>query len=555
MTISRLFPTVILAVFMATFGANTALAKKELVIGITQYPSTFHPNIDSMMAKSYVHGLSRRPITTIDPDWNKVCLLCTELPTLENGGAVLEKTPDGTDGIAVTYTIKDEAVWGDGTPVTSDDVIFTWEVGRHPRSGVAAQEGYRRILSITRVNDKTFTMHVDRRTFDYNNISTLNLIPAHIDQVNFAKPDAYRTRTAFDTDPTNPGLFMGPYVMTAAQAGSHMIFERNPKWWGRAPAFDKITVRVIENTATLEANILSGGVDMISGELGLNVDQAVAFEKRHGENFQVLYRPGLIYEHIDLMLDNPVLTDRRVRQALLYAIDRQAISDRLFGGKQPVAHTSVNPLDWVHADDVPTYEFDLEKAGELLDAAGWDKLVRGVRVNAEGDPLRFDIMTTAGNRTRELVQQVLQSQWKAAGIDVRINNEPARVFFGETVRKRRFEAMAMFAWISSPESVPRTTLHSDSIPSEANNWAGQNYTGYKNPEMDALLEKIELELDREKRRGLWRELQRFYATDLPALPLYFRANSFILPRWLIGVRPTGHQFPTTLWVEDWGVDS
>lgn len=540
---------------LAVISPSTALAKKELVIGITQYPSTFHPNIDSMMAKSYVHGLTRRPITTIDPDWNLICVLCETLPTLENGGAVLEKTPDGKDGIAVTYTLKSNAVWADGKPVTSDDVIFTWEVGRHPKSGVAAAEGYRRIHKITRVDDKTFTLHVDRRTFDYNNVSTLNLVPAHIDQINFAKPDAYRTRTAFDTAPTTPGLFMGPYVMSVAQTGSHMVFERNPNWWGKSPAFDKITVRVIENTATLEANILSGGVDMISGELGLLVDQAIAFEKRHGDKFQILYRPGLIYEHIDVMLDNPILADRRVRQALLYAIDRPAISDRLFGGKQPVAHTSVNPLDWVHNDNVPTYKFDPDKADALLNEAGWHKKVRGVRVNAEGAPLRLEIMTTAGNRTRELVQQVLQSQWKAAGIDIRINNEPARVFFGESVSKRKFSALAMFAWISSPESVPVTTLHSDSIPTVENNWSGQNYTGYSNPEMDALLDKIELELDRDKRKRLWDRLQEMYATDLPVLPLYFRANSFILPKWLAGVRPTGHQFPTTLWVEDWHVNA
>ncbi len=553
MSLVRIFVLSLAIITASTFGTTSANAKSELVIGITQYPSTFHPNIDSMLAKSYVHGLVRRPITVMNADWETVCMLCAEYPTLENGGAVLEMTPDGKKGIAVTYKLLDEAVWGDGTPVTSDDVIFTWEVGKHPKSGVSAAEGYRRILKIDRIDDKTFTFHIDRRTFDYANISTLGILPAHIDLKNFEDPAAYKIKTAFDTDPMNPGLFMGPYRMTAAKAGSHMVFERNEKWWGKAPAFDKITVRVIENTATLEANILSGGIDMISGELGLNVDQAIAFEKRHGEKFAINFKPGLIYEHIDLMLDNPILQDVRVRQALLYSIDRNAISERLFGGKQPVAHSSVNPLDWIYADDIPKYPFDMNKADELLNAAGWSKKVKGIRVDENGEPLRLDIMTTAGNRTRELVQQVLQSQWKAAGIDVRINNEPARVFFGETVTKRKFQAMAMFAWISSPESVPRTTLHSDSIPSAENNWGGQNYTGYVNPEMDELLEQIELELDRDKRKVLWNRLQNIYANELPALPLYFRANSFIMPKWLIGVQPTGHQFPTTLWVEDWAV--
>ena len=551
-SLKQLLACTLLATTMGVVPASVQ-AKTDFVIGITQYPSTFHPNIDSMLAKSYVHGLSRRPLTTMNADWETVCALCETLPTLENGGAELEKTPDGKDGIAVTYKIKDEAVWGDGTPITVEDIIFTWNVGKHPKSGVASTEGYRRILSIDRIDDKTFTLHVDRRTFDYNNMSTLNILPAHIDREKFADPARYKTQTAFDTDPMNPGLYMGPYVMTQAKTGSHMVFERNPKWWGKKPAFDRITVRVIEYTTTLEANLLSGGIDMISGELGLNVDQALAFEKRHGGKYNTLFKPGLIYEHIDLMLDNPVLQDRRVRQALMHAIDRDAISNRLFGGKQPVAHSGVNPLDWVYDEDVPTYSFDPTKADALLNKAGWTKKADGIRTNAAGEPLRFQLMTTAGNRTRELVQQVLQSQWKAAGIDIDIRNEPARVFFGETVTKRKFPAMAMFAWISAPESVPRTTLHSEEIPTEANNWSGQNYTGFRNAELDELLEKIELELDRDKRKAMWSKLQEIYATELPALPLYFRANSFILPKWLKGVEPTGHQFPTTLQVEDWRV--
>jgi peptide/nickel transport system substrate-binding protein len=187
----------------------------------------------------------------------------------------------------------------------------------------------------------------------------------------------------------------------------------------------------------------------------------------------------------------------------------------------------------------------------FLDEAGWDQLKDGVRHIAAGQPLTLEAMSTAGNRTRELVGQVLQSHWQRLGIDVRIRNEPARVFFGETISKRKFSAMAMFAWISAPEHVPRSTLHSEEIPTEANGWAGQNYTSYRNPEMDALIDAIEIELDRGKREQMWHRLQQIYARDLPALPLYFRANPHIWPPWLEGVTPTGHLNPSTLWVEHW----
>jgi peptide/nickel transport system substrate-binding protein len=524
----------------------------ELKIGITQFPSTLNPNIDSMLAKTYVLAMTRRPVVAFDQDWTLVCLLCTELPTIENGLAVPEELADGGRGIAVTYSLHPEATWGDGTPVTTDDVVFTWDFGRHPQSGVAGFEFYRRILSIDRVDDKTFTVHVDRITFDYNTAGGFNLLPAHIERPIFeADPAEYRNRTTFDVDPTNPGLFFGPYRITGVTTGSHILLEPNPTWYGQAPAFARIVVRVIEKTAALEANLLSGAIDMIAGELGLPLDQAIAFERRHGQRFDVTFKPGLIYEHIDLNLDNPILADRRVRRALIHALDREALSRQLFEGRQPVAHSSVSPLDWIAAEDIPTYAYDPARAAALLDEAGWTVVKDGIRHDAEGRKLSLEFMTTAGNRSRELVQQVLQSQWREAGIEARIRNEPARVYFGETLSKRKYTGLALFAWLSSPESVPRTTLRSDNVPTPENSWAGQNYTGFRNAEMDSLIDAIEVELDREARRDLWRRLQILYAEELPVLPLYWRANAFVLPKWLEGVRPTGHQGTTTLWVEEW----
>jgi peptide/nickel transport system substrate-binding protein len=536
-----------------------AAARDQLTIGITQYPSNFHPLIDSMMAKAYVHAMTARRLTMYDQNWEIVCMLCTEVPTIENGRAVIEDLPPDVEGvgdgrgIAVTFTIREGATWGDGTPVTSADAKFAWEVGRHPQSGVSNSEAFRQIWKVDVVDDHTFTLHEDRVTFTYN-VPDMELLPEHLERPIFeASPADYRLRTTYDTDPTNPGLAFGPYRITKVETGSYIVLERNPTWWGEPGAFSRIVVRTIENTAALEANLLSGSVDMVAGELGFEIDQALAFEKRNGSRFNILYKPGLSYEHIDLNLDNPILADIRVRKALIYAIDREAISQQLFEGRQPVADGQTSPLDWVYDPDKPQYVYDPEEAARLLDEAGWTERRRGIRTNAKGETLTLELMTTAGNRTRELVEQVLQDQWRQAGIDVRIRNEPARVYFGETLTKRKYTGMAMYAWLSSPESVPRTTLHSEMIPTEANNWSGQNYPGYKNPEMDRLIEAIEVELDRDKRKALWSKLQRLYVEDLPVIPLYFRAQAYILPKWLEGVTPTGHQRPSTHWVEKWRV--
>jgi len=544
-------PFLLIGLLIGTAGPVLA---ETLRIGMTQFPANFNPNIESMLAREMVLSATRRPVTAHDQDWKAVCFLCVELPTLENGLAKVEELPDGGKGMALTYRIQPGATWGDGTPVTSKDAVFTWEVGSHEKAGFSNSELYRRILSVDAVDEKTFTLHVDRMPFDYSYAFThdFDLLPEHIERPIFEEnPDEYRNRTAYNSDTTNPGLSFGPYRIAEIVPGSEIVIVPNETWWGEPPQFDRVVFKVIENTAALEANLLSGAIDVISGELGLTLDQALAFERRHGDNYNILYKPGLIYEHIDLNLDSSLLSDIRMRRALIHALDRDAISKQLFKGRQPVAHGSVNPQDPMFYKGLPRYDFDPEKSKALLDELGWSEMKDRFRHNAAGERLTIEFMTTAGNRSRELVQQALQSQWRSLGIDVRIKNEPARVFFGQTVSKRRFTGMVMFAWVSTPESVPRTTLHSDQIPSTKNNWAGQNYTGFNNPEMDELLEAIDLELDEEKRRALWQRQQVLYAEELPVIPLYWRASAFVLPKWLKGVRPTGHQQTTTLWIEEW----
>jgi len=546
------------------FGLSGAVAvaaenavKDELVIGITQYPANMHPSIDAMMAKSYVLGFARRPLTVHNQDWELVCMMCTELPTISNGKAKIEELDDGQKGIQMTFSIPENAKWGDGTAITSKDVVFTWEVGKHPLSGVTNFELYDRITKIDVIDDSNFTIHINKLTYDYNALNDFRILPEHLERKVFeADPVEYKNRTLYQTDPTNKGLYFGPYRVSDAVNGSHIALEPNDAWWGAKPKFKRITVRTIENTSALEANLLSGAIDMIAGELGFKIDQGVAFEERHADNYQIIFKPSLVYEHIDFNLDNPILQDEKVRKAMIHALDRQTLTEQLFSGYQPVAHTFVHPLDWIFYDGVASYEHNVEKAATLLDEAGWKDMKDGVRHNAKGEALSLEFMTTAGDRTRERVQQVLQDQWKRLGIEVRIQNQPARVLFGETIIQRKFTALAMYAWLSPPANVPLMMLHSKQIPSKENNYAGENIPGYKSAKMDELIDRLEVELDVTKREELWNEIQSLYAADLPVIPLFYRADMHVLPKWLAGYEPTGHQYPTSLWVENWrGVEA
>ncbi len=531
-------------------GAAPSRPADELSIGVTQFASTLNPLIDAMVAKNYVLGIVSRPLLTYDADWKLACMLCVTLPSFANGLAEKVDLGNGKTGLQITYTLRPDARWGDGVAITTDDVVFSYQLGKNPLSGVIDSEPYRRILKIEAKDAKTFTLTVDRVTFDYAVQTAFDILPAHLERAAFADPAQYRFHTLYDTDPTNPGLYNGPYRITEFVPGSHIVFERNPYWWGEKPFFRRVVVWTVENTAALEANLLAGGLDMVAGELGFSLDEALAFEQRHGRDFAVLYKPGLSYEHIDLNLDNPILADRRVRQALLYGIDRRAISDQIYAGRDPVADSFVPPLDPAYSADVPHYDYDPVKARNLLEAAGWRASEDGIRRNQQGTPLALELATTSGNRTRELIEQVLQSQWRAIGVSVRLKNQPARLLLGGTVSRRNF-TMAMFAWVSAPENVPRSEIYSNQVPSADNGWSGENFDGFRNPESDRLVDAIETEIDPAKRHKLWQQLEALYAEELPALPLYFRAEAFVLPKWLSGVTPTGHDAPSTLWIEKW----
>src|SRR5665213_2389649 len=120
----------------------------ELSIGVSQYPSTFNPLTDPLVAKSYVLAMVRRPLTTYDSDWKLVCMLCETVPSFENGLARKLDLPGGKHGVRLTYTLKAGLKWGDGQPVTTDDVIFSWQVGRNPQTGVADAEIFRRMVKV-----------------------------------------------------------------------------------------------------------------------------------------------------------------------------------------------------------------------------------------------------------------------------------------------------------------------------------------------------------------------------------------------------------------------
>lgn len=559
----------ILALSLALAASVAPLARAEapkvLTIGMSQEPDTLHPVISTMSVSQSIRNMTLLPIAAVNEAWKWECWLCVTIPTIENGGAKVVDDA-GKKKIHVTWQIRPDAKWGDGHPVIGEDVRLAWQVGIAPTVTKGAPEAFDGVedVILDQKDPKKFTLKFKEVRYDYNQIDmTFAPIPSHIEGPIFAKTkaqsSAYERQTAYISQPTNPGLYNGPYRVKEINASSHVLLERNPAYFGKPAAFPQILFKILPNTQALEANLLAGSIDM-TGSVGITFDQGLAFKKRLAADpalarkFRVDTLEDLIFEHLDFNLRDPIMADIAVRQALMYAVDRPKLCQALFEGLQKPAAHAYHPLSPYFSKDVADYPFDPKKAAALLDAAGWKLGADGVRAK-NGQRLKLSIMTTAQNKVRELVEVHLQEAWKKVGVELTIKNELARVFFGETLRRAQYGSMSMYATtLNSPDDIQLATFHSGKIPEASNAFAGSNYMAWKNKKVDALFDQAQTELDPKKRVALIDGVIKEYVKDLPQMPLYYRASVLIAPKALNAHQLAGVTYPHSLRVNQWTWD-
>ncbi|MCX6109132.1 MAG: peptide ABC transporter substrate-binding protein [Proteobacteria bacterium] len=555
----------LLGFLIVTLAAQPSLGAKEerpFVIAVTQEVETLNPILIAASAATYTTLFVNRPLVLIGPNWTWICGLCDKLPSIEAGSAkIIEEK--GQKKVVARWHLRPGITWADGTRLTAKDVRLGWEVGRSPNVAVAIKDDFDRIEAIT-LDPKdplAFTVTFKEARFDFYQLQTIYALPSHIEgpiwERTKGENGAYEKNTTYATHPTNPGLYDGPYHVTEWKPGNQLAMQRSKAFYGGPAHIERITLKWMPRLSGLDAALLNGTVDMMS-ELGMSLDQAMQFDKRLAKDneqkgrLKLEMRDGLTYEHIDLNLRNPILRDKGVRQALVYAIDRNKLSQALFYGRQVPATQYFHPLDVFYAPDVVKYEYNPKKAEQLLEAAGWLAKESGPRYK-DGKKLELSIMTTQGDKLRELVEQFVQSELRKVGVAVTIHNEPPRVFFGETMTRAKFPAMAMYAWVATPDFPPRGSMHSKEIPTHDNGWNGQNFPGWKNPRVDAILDQAAKEFDAGKRKVLMAELMRIYTDEVPAIPLYLRSEIAIVPTKLEHFRITGHSQYSSQEAEVWSL--
>ncbi|MBA1349153.1 peptide ABC transporter substrate-binding protein [Rhizobium sp. WYCCWR 11146] len=529
-----------------------AQAKDQLVVGQLQFLTNFHPLVQVNNTKRLVINYSLRPITAFDENVVNHCILCETLPTIDNGLAKIVDLPDGKKGMKVTFKLREGLAWGDGVPVTSKDIEFTWKMARDPKIGFSNYNSWTRASALEIVDERTVVLTIPQIISSYN--SWDQVIPEHLEgPVYAANPtlDTYVKQSLYNLQPTNPGLWNGSFLLSDYQIGTRIVFTPNPKWPGDKPHLQRIILSYRDNSSSLLQNLLAGSVDAVPvSPGGISFSQMLDLKNQQPDKFTYHLAYGTNVERIAVNFDNPILKDKAVRQAILYAIDRQAISDELFGGLQPVANGILSSENAYYNKDMTLYSYDAEKSKELLESAGWKAGNDGICVNDKGGRLSLELVSTAGNQTREQIAQVIQSQLKDVCIEITNNFVPLQEFNGEMARKRKFKALMMSSIDFSPSVSPRIALGSDAIPGPKNNGVGNNFSAYANPEMDKAISELEAALDPETAKQKWAAVQKIFADDLPMLPLYFYPRAYVTVTDLTNFRQ-GTLDPLQIWSEEW----
>ncbi len=383
---------------------------KEVTLSLTSNPESMNPLYASTWYTEVVFNMLLLPLWNIDDQGQYHPELAEEVPTVENGGI-------SADGLTITIKLRKDANWSDGTPVTADDAVFTYNMTMDPKNTVYSAYPFDTYVeSMTAVDPKTLQIklngpYADWSTSMFTGIS--RVIPKHILQPVFDKDgtldNADWNRTA---DVVN-----GPYLLKEFVSDDHLTFEANPNYWRGRPKIDTMFIRVFADRQSQLAALQSGESDIGSYIVGSEIP-----ELEKAGNFQIMSSPNgyivTIYMNTDPATAHPAMTDPNVRRALAMAIDRQLIIDKIYNGIYTIPATYWDDTVYDNPDLQP-YPYDPEGAKKLLDDAGWKVGADGVR-EKDGKKLELRYVYISGDDTTDTMIVTFQQMLSDVGVKIDI---------------------------------------------------------------------------------------------------------------------------------------
>jgi peptide/nickel transport system substrate-binding protein len=501
-----------------------------LVLAIVALSALWYATREGSGPQAPVHGgryleavagspLRVNPLYTAfnDVDKDLATLIFSGLTRLGPDGAVLpdlaESWEVSPDARVYTFHLRQGVTWHDGTAFTADDVIFTWSALSDPdfRGEPSLGQFWKQVECAKRDN-LTVVCELPEPFAPFLAHTTIGILPRH-------RLEGLSAEGLFIAPFNEQPIGTGPFILTALNS-QRALLESNPSYhWGE-PAIAEIEFRFFSDYSSAATALQDGRVQGLF--LGPEASPDILEQLQQDKELQRLASRRNSYTLLYLNTRMPPLDDRSVRQALLYALDREAIVADRMDGRAQLADNPIVPGTWAYSGDIRSYRHDPQKARSLLEESGWQINSRGV-LEKEGRELRLDLLTD-NDPERVAIGQEIAHQLRAVGVDSSLQSQTGDDLVGNFLLPHRFQAV-IYGWDQGYDPDPYPAWHSSQVRE-----GGFNLAGYSDQDLDRVLSEARQTSDLEQRKALYREFQQIFAEEVPSILLFYPLYNYFVDK-------------------------
>lgn len=417
-------------------------------------------------------------------------------------GDLAESWEISGDGLVITFRLRKGVRWHDGQPFTAEDVLFTYRLTVDPKTPTAYAGDFLKVKKAEVLDAHTFRVSYDKPFAPALMSWGASVMPKHLMEGRDV------TKSPLARHPVGTG----PYRFKEWKTGQKIVLVSNTDYFEGRPYLDGRVMRIIPDMATMFLELRARGIDTMGlTPLQYTRQTETRYFRTHFRKYRYL---SFAYTYMGFNLQNPMFSDKRVRQALAHAVDKGELIDGILLGLGKESTGPFKPGTWQYNPDVRRYPSDPKRALQLLAEAGWRDTDGDGVLDRNGQRFEFELLVNQGNEVRAKTAEIVQRRLAELGISVKIRVIEWAAFIKEFINKRRFDAVIL-GWTIPMDPDLYDVWHSSKTgPSEL------NFVSYRNAEVDDLLERGRSTFDRAERKRCYDRIQEILAEDQPYIFLY-----------------------------------